>query len=249
MPIDRDSPIPAYYQILIDLERRITSLEWKVGEAIPSEAELVQYYKVSRVTLRQALEILSTKGVVVRKRGHGTFLNKIPDTIEKEFSNLTKYREKAMHFGMNLEANVLLIEECIDSAIAHLLQVNSKDCLIHIERLFTSNGIPYSLNHSWIPSGMIPGILENGLIDNSLSKTLKEKFDIVPVISDNWIEAVTTDSATENILGVEKDTVLMSITTIEKTEANQAFEYSVTYWIREYIRFHFSHYKAEQTNK
>ena len=56
--IDRNSPVPAYYQIQLDLSDRIQRGEWNDRKQLPSESTLAEQYAVSRITLRQALSEL-----------------------------------------------------------------------------------------------------------------------------------------------------------------------------------------------
>jgi DNA-binding GntR family transcriptional regulator len=249
LKLDKTSPIPVYYQILIDLERRIVKKEWIIGEALPAESELVKYYDVSRVTVRQALEKLSAKKVITRKAGRGTFLTHIPETIEHDLSFPSEFKEKIMHYGIELIARVILIEEIYDPKFAKYLEIKETEPIIHIKRLFTSSGMPYSLNHSWLPASLFPDLLEKGLINHSLSQTMESRYGIQPLISDNWIEAIDASHDTATHLEVDEGSVLMFITTIQKMEKRRIFEYSHTYWIRSRIRFHFTNYNAEDIVK
>ena len=60
--IDRNSPVPAYYQIQLDLSDRIQRGEWNDRKQLPSESTLAEQYAVSRITLRQALAELEKMG-------------------------------------------------------------------------------------------------------------------------------------------------------------------------------------------
>lgn len=73
--VDRQSALPAYFQIARDLRRRISSGEWKPNEQMPSEIELSVQYSVSRMTLRQALNELDKDNLLLRRRGAGTFVS------------------------------------------------------------------------------------------------------------------------------------------------------------------------------
>lgn len=73
--VDRESPLPAYFQIARDLRRRISSGEWKPNDQLPTELELSEQYGVSRMTLRQALNELQKDNLLLRRRGAGTFVN------------------------------------------------------------------------------------------------------------------------------------------------------------------------------
>ena len=73
--VDRASPIPAYYQIAVDIHQRISDGEWRAGDKLPPEITLAQEYQVSRMTLRKALGQLADEGILDRRPGDGTFVN------------------------------------------------------------------------------------------------------------------------------------------------------------------------------
>lgn len=73
--INRDSPVPVYYQIAAALRQRIADGEWRKGNQLPPEPELAKAFGVSRMTIRQALVELEADDVIVRRRGAGTFVN------------------------------------------------------------------------------------------------------------------------------------------------------------------------------
>ncbi|WP_210495542.1 GntR family transcriptional regulator [Microvirga antarctica] len=66
------SPIPLYHRIYVILRERIVNGTYKVGQTLPSEAELMERFGVSRITARRALDELSLEGLVDRVRGRGT---------------------------------------------------------------------------------------------------------------------------------------------------------------------------------
>ena len=69
-----ESEIPLYAQLMGIIQRTITSGALKVGDLLPSETELCKEFDVSRNTVRQAIGALEEEGLVVRKRGKGTFV-------------------------------------------------------------------------------------------------------------------------------------------------------------------------------
>lgn len=74
--IDRTSPIPLYYQLYRLLLDKIERGDWKPGDIISSETELGERYAVSRITTRQALQLLVMDGYLYRQQGKGTFVTK-----------------------------------------------------------------------------------------------------------------------------------------------------------------------------
>ena len=78
--IRRDQPVPLYYQIEVALRRAIESGELPVGR-LPTEQELVDRYRVSRMTVRSALRRLEEDGLIELHRGRGMFVR--PDATGK----------------------------------------------------------------------------------------------------------------------------------------------------------------------
>ena len=70
------SGLPLYYQVMRDLKEQIVSGKLGPGDRLPSEARLTSRYRVSRVVVRQALQILEDQGLIERERGRGTFVSR-----------------------------------------------------------------------------------------------------------------------------------------------------------------------------
>lgn len=68
------SGITLYRRVKEEIENRIKSREWKVGDQIPNEETLARQWGVSRGTVRQAIQQLCTEGVLSRHQGRGTFV-------------------------------------------------------------------------------------------------------------------------------------------------------------------------------
>lgn len=72
--VDTGSPIPIYYQLKLAIKKKIETGEFRPGERIPTEQELCDRYGISRTPVRQALKELVYEGLLVRRRGLGTFV-------------------------------------------------------------------------------------------------------------------------------------------------------------------------------
>jgi GntR family transcriptional regulator len=70
--------IALYVRLTSVLRRRIETGEWGEGHRIPSIEELCEEYDVARNTVRQALQLLKSDGLIDGGRGVGTFVLKSP---------------------------------------------------------------------------------------------------------------------------------------------------------------------------
>lgn len=69
---DRFTPI--YFRIQEAIRKRITGRELRPGDRLPSETELANAYRTTRVTVRHALSRLAYEGLILRQTGRGTFV-------------------------------------------------------------------------------------------------------------------------------------------------------------------------------
>ena len=73
-PIFPGSPVPLYVQLSDLLRQRVLRGIWASGTKVPSLEALALEFQVARVTVRQAIEILTREGMVLPQRGRGTFV-------------------------------------------------------------------------------------------------------------------------------------------------------------------------------
>ncbi len=68
-----DRPAPAYAKVKAFLKEGLASATWPPGTLVPSEAELVARFEVSRMTVSRAMRELQAEGLLERIQGVGTF--------------------------------------------------------------------------------------------------------------------------------------------------------------------------------
>src|SRR3954467_15933923 len=81
---------PLYQRLQDALRRAIESQLLKPQEALPPERDLATDFRISRITVRKALDGLVAEGLLIRRQGAGTF---VADRVEKQFSKLTSFTE------------------------------------------------------------------------------------------------------------------------------------------------------------
>ncbi len=87
--IDRNSPVPIYYQLKMLLKQRIEQGVLRPSERIPTELELCDQYGISRAPVRQALMELVREGYVQRRAGQGSFVANREATVEQPYVTLS----------------------------------------------------------------------------------------------------------------------------------------------------------------
>lgn len=114
MPRSSAAPSPQYLRVKNHLREGIASGRWVAGDLLPSEAELVALFAVSRMTVNRALRELHQEGLVERLQGVGTFvaqLHRISSTL-----TVRDLHEEIAARGHQHEARLHLLETVKASA-------------------------------------------------------------------------------------------------------------------------------------
>ena len=147
------SPIPRYVQLADLLRRRIARGQWRSGDRVPTLEQLTREFDVARVTVRQAVDVLSREGLLSAQQGRGTFVTGTPPRarglrLQTSLADLAEvYRDDRPRLTLIEEAVAAPPLEAADGAPApryrFMRRVHSRDgvsyCVISIyldERVF-----------------------------------------------------------------------------------------------------------------
>jgi len=155
--IDRSSPLPLWAQLASDLRRRLAADEF--AERLPTESELVEYYDVSRHTVREALRHLRAEGVITARQGQGTFV--VRSELEDGFDGLHSLARAIRAKGLEEWSRVLVADLVpAEPRIAEALGVAKGDRVVRLVRLRLAGSEPVSLDRSWLPGELAAGLLD-----------------------------------------------------------------------------------------
>ena len=239
--VNRDSPIPAYYQIALDLRNRVLRQEWEVGKRLPSETELAKAYGVSRITMRQALAELEKDGVLDRRRGSGTFVNQEPIPLIHDLSLPHIVARRLRKMGLETSSTIIEAQTFPDPfpAVQENLRISETTPVAYLKRVLLIGKEPTAVNRSWFEYTRCPGITEQELIDHSLSKTLQERYGLVPAYANNWLEVIRCTKETADLLECLLDMPMLLLRSVSYLADGTPLEYSTTEWLGDRIRFNF----------
>ncbi len=112
--LDRRSSVPLYYQLQELLHQQIASGRFAVGDALPSEGDLCRIFGVSRIVVRQALQVLEDDGEIVRQQGRGTFVAEPKvDLIAGGLVHALAFEGRARHEVEILDAHHTQVEPSV----------------------------------------------------------------------------------------------------------------------------------------
>src|SRR4051794_9172802 len=151
--VNRSSPVPLYFQVAEQLERAILDGSLSPGDRIANEVTLAGELGLSRPTMRQAIQLLVDKGMLVRKRGVGTQVvhGKVRRSLE-----LTSLYDDLVQAGEKPRTEILeLGRQPADQDVASELQVEVGDVVWSLERLRYIGDEPLALMHNYLPLSVL----------------------------------------------------------------------------------------------
>lgn len=238
MNINKQSPIPIYYQIMEQLKNQIKSGDLQPDMPLPSEREYAQQFGISRMTVRQALSNLVNEGLLYRLKGRGTFVSK--PKMEQALQGLTSFTEDMKSRGMT-PGSRLIDYQLIDSTeeLAAILGCGHPSSIHKITRVRLANDIPMAIESSHIPFELA-GELNESHFQSSIYDHI-ERYNSIPISrAKQELEpsAATTEEA--NILGIQKGAPVLLIKRTTYLQNGTAFEHAKSVYRGD--RYTFVHY-------
>src|SRR5260370_12632448 len=159
---------------------------------LSSEEGLVERFKVSRTTVRKAIQNLVERGLVEVRRGKGTFVTQ--PKITQELTELTGFVEDMQAAGRTPTAR-LLDKRIVaaDEAVAHHLALAPGTLVVRLLRVRLADGVAMSFHGTYLPRGLGEKIAENDLEAEPVFALLPDKYDPPPVASAHKLQPPPPD--------------------------------------------------------
>lgn len=206
----KDRSIPLYYQLENILREKINSGEYRAGDTFPTEEQLVQSYKVSRITVRQALAALQRDGLIHRRRGKGSFVAESQMPLEP--MKLTGMIEDIIAMGIQTKTRIISFEFIHPPRrIMESLRLNEDAKVLRIERVRLIKGLPVSHTVGYVPPDFGGKIGIRDLTIHPLLNVLERKCKLKIGRGFQNIEATVADSRVAPLLDVMVGSPLLKI--------------------------------------
>jgi GntR family transcriptional regulator len=223
--VDRDSPIPYYAQLKESLREEIDSGNWRPGDLLPGEPELCRDFDVSRTVVRQALKELTYEGLIVRRKGKGTFVAS-PKFTESHIQELSGFFKDMLDLGHTPYSQVLRQEVIPASPIVgERLALQTGAPVVQIDRLRFVEDEPLVLVTTYLPYALCPQLVEADLSHRSLYEFLETVCGLTLARGRRTIEAVAADDYQAGLLRVEPGAPLILLDSVSYLEDDTPIEY------------------------
>lgn len=185
----RPGPLPKHYQLSQILRQRILRGDFSPGEKIPGEWQLSQEFKVSRGTVRKAIDTLLHEGLLHTEQGQGTYVVEDP-WRSRPFLFLSSFNDDISR--QNQTPRTTLVEKCVFPAptrVLHRLSLAKGEEIIYISRLRWANERPIVYEQRYLAKRLCPTLIEEDLERHSIHELLVKKYQLPLVRAILSIEA------------------------------------------------------------
>jgi GntR family transcriptional regulator len=216
MQLNGDKGIPLYYQLKEIIRDKIERGIWSAGDQIPNEMALVEEYKISRATVRQAVLDLVREGILVRKKGKGTFVStpKLAGDLTINFYYPEEFGTKHIPMSSNI------IEA--PSWVAKQLKAEAGMRVYEIIRLRLFNEEPVAVETLYLPADVFPNLLQANL-EERIFDLLAKHFGVTISKFISYVEPVLLNSYEASRLQVTPNQPALKITKIGLNQQDNPF--------------------------
>lgn len=204
-PLRRAGAGPLWQQLETDLERRLAAGEF-TGR-LPTEAQLMAAYGVSRHTVREALRRLRADGRLASYRGRGSFVQ----AFEQRLGALYSLFRLVEATGAEQRSVVRLLDQRSDPIAAGRLGLPGDAPLVHLERLRLADGEPLALDRAWLPATIAGPLLAADFSHTALYDELTDRCNVRPTEARELIHAVQPPARDRRLLRLPPGTAAFLI--------------------------------------
>ena len=219
------------YEIIAeDIQNKIRSGEYQADEKLPQEMELCKRYNTSRITIREALDLLVYRGLITRRRGAGTYVK----AITGEASDSEGFAKSQQFGGFSRDMQGRKVESRVHQFsllpvpqnVAEKLQVPETAFVCYICRTRIVDGEPYVVEYTYMPTDFITGITME-VVENSIYEYIEQKLKLKIKSAHRIVRADMPTKEEREWLAIGEE--MMPVLEVEQTaylDDGRIFEYS-----------------------
>ncbi|WP_112469186.1 GntR family transcriptional regulator [Streptomyces triticisoli] len=221
LSVDRSSPVPLYFQLSQQLESAIEQGTLTPGCLLGNEIELAARLGLSRPTVRQAIQSLVDKGLLVRRRGVGTQV--VHSKVRRPLELTSLYDD--LEAAGQLPATRVLVNTVVPASggVAAALGVAEGEEVHRIERLRLAHGEPMAYLTNYLPPGLLD--LDTGHLEATGLYRLMRAAGITLHSARQSIGARAATSAEAERLGEAEGAPLLTMERVTFDDTGRAVEF------------------------
>ena len=217
---------PRYREVADALQRQIDAGELDAHDRLASEREIAERFGLSRMTARQAVELLVRRGVVYRRPGSGTYVS--PPRVVHSLQRLAGFSEQMRLQGIRPSGRVLEMRSTAepDAAVRGALGLGDGDAAWIVRRLRYGDDEPLLLETFWVPREVCAELGADELADQSLYTVMRGRYGIEPESAETSLEPAALNPADARHLTVRPGSPAILVVRTTRDGAGRAIEFA-----------------------
>jgi GntR family transcriptional regulator, frlABCD operon transcriptional regulator len=228
-----------YEEIMTGLKQYIDTHELKEGDRIPTEKELGDLFKASRISIRRAIKELVEEGVLKIVRGKGTFVS--APRKEIHLLDLQGFSEGLTTENDTITKDIVSIQKVKSNPHLDEIFNHKYNEYIELVRKVYRNDQALSLDYAYLPTDLYPGIEEKITPESSTFKIIHEEYGLEFKKVNKNLEFVHPDEELQGHLKVSSLNLLVLVDKVIFGENDQPVHYSKYYLIAERVKLRLEH--------
>jgi GntR family transcriptional regulator len=235
--VSRSLRSPMYAQVYTALREWIFEGQYAPGSQLPPENELSRLFSVSRITTRQAIDLLVDEGLVVRQQGRGTFVT--ADLANAPVKgDMDQLLRKVKRLGKSTKVRNATVEERIaDEDTCRDLDLKPGSRILVASHVRLLGDVPIGYVVTYIPADLDVKFDPQELNKNPML-TLLERKGISIVGADQFIGATLADARLARLLDTEVGAPLVSVRLVVIDARRRRVERLLAYYRADYYTHH-----------
>ncbi len=226
--IDKNIPVPMYYQLKNIILKAIKEERLKPGDAIPTEIEFSEMFDISRTTIRQAIMELVMEGYLFRVKSKGTFVAK--PKVRQAFVSRIKASHELVR-EQNLVPTTKVLAKDIEPAseeVAEALGIKEGDRVVYMMRLRYVNEEPILFSESYLPHPLCKELLETDMEACGLYEFLDKDENTKAVRSTRSLIAIVAGKFEAGMMQIDRGAPIQLTRSVSYNKDDLPVEYTVT---------------------
>jgi DNA-binding GntR family transcriptional regulator len=235
-----DKNLPLNLAIAKELSNLILTGNFSYKESLPTEVQLMKKYKVSRTTIRLAINHLVNEGMVNKVQGSGTYVAyRKEDDLIKRSTSIFPFSVEMKLKGKSISTKIISFEIISpDKSITNALGIEQGDTVYSFERLRFGDDFPLCLEHSYMPVKPFVDLTQQHLLDSKYYyveeiKKLKIAYSLQNVT------AIISNARLEKLLQLKKYSPLLKIQHTTFLQNGEILDLTTIYFCSDYYDANF----------